>query len=349
VKSFERELGPLSDPYSPVSNVEIAGLESSDLIDSLEIMVLIREAEVAIGELSEKKLTNTPCHLAIGQEGVAAGVCSQLSKEDRLFGTHRSHSQYIAMGCPVEELIAEVMGKATGCSNGMGGSMHLTGLANGFAGSVPIVGGTMSIAVGAGFAAKLDGSDSVGVCFFGDGSTEEGTFHESLNLAILYEIPVLFVCENNFYSSHMDIIERQPSDRMARFPEAHKINTRVVDGNDVPAVMRATQDLLKAMRRGDGPGFLEAVTYRWRGHVGPDENIDVGVRRSQADIDAWKKRDPIERLKNALVGANKLTEVDYQLMFSQIKDRLSAATDAAIKAPYPTEQLLHGIVYVEDS
>ncbi|MGY8986141.1 MAG: thiamine pyrophosphate-dependent dehydrogenase E1 component subunit alpha [Sphingomonadales bacterium] len=349
MKKFYKELGDLSNPHSPVSEICIDGQDVAQLTKCLDDMILIREAEVAIADMSVAKMMGTPCHLAIGQEGVAAGVCSQLTADDLLFGTHRSHSQFLAMGCPVNELMAEILGKVTGCSKGMGGSMHLTGVEHGFGGSVPIVGGTISIAVGAGLAAKLDGKGNVGVCFFGDGSTEEGTFHESLNLAVLYDLPVLFVCENNFYSSHMDVEERQPSDRMARFAEAHKINTRVVDGNDVPAVIKATQELLEKTRNGEGPGFLEAVTYRWRGHVGPDENIDVGVRRSQEDIDAWKKRDPIARLKNALIKASHLSQDDFQKMEANVDSKIKAAIEAAQKALQPSEKLLHDIVYVENN
>lgn len=345
MSTFHRELGDLADPFSNITPVVVDGLELGLLVEALRKMFLIRKAEIAIADLYEAGETRTPCHLAIGQEGVAAGVCAMLNADDALYGTHRSHSQFLAMDCPVDQLIAEVMGKETGCSKGFGGSMHLTGVEYGFGGSVPIVGGTISIAVGAAFAKKLDGGSSVGVCFFGDGATEEGTFHESLNLAALYKAPAIFVCENNLYSSHMDVVDRQLSDRMARFAEAHKVNTEVVDGNNVPEVMRAMSRLLEVSRNGGGPGFLEAVTYRWRGHVGPDENIDVGVRRSEQDVQAWKKRDPIARLESALIAAELISASDARKMEAKVDQEIASAIDAARLAVAPSAELLLGLVY----
>src|SRR5690606_8272404 len=162
---------------------------------------------------------------------------------------------------------------STGCSKGMGGSMHLYAKEHGFWGSVPIVGATISMAVGAGLAAQMDKPDrkdmDVGVAYFGDGAAEEGVLHESLNFAAKFKVPVIFVCENNLFSSHLHILLRQPKDKVARYAESHDVNVEVVDGNDIEAVSKAAKRLVDAARNGEGPGFLEAVTYRWRGHVGP--------------------------------------------------------------------------------
>ncbi len=182
-----------------------------------------------------------------------------------------------------------MLGKADGTSKGMGGSMHLYGEDVGFMGSVPLVGATIPLAVGAGLAAKLDGRGAIGVTYFGDGATEEGVFHESMNLAATFSLPVLFVCENNLFSSHLYITQRQPSDRIARYGEAHRMATVTIDGNDVAGVARTTAALIKDIRAGKGPALIEAITYRHRGHVGPKDDIDVGVQRSVADVNRWKQ------------------------------------------------------------
>ncbi len=243
----------------------------------LESMIAIRSAEERLGRMVEDGEIVCPVHLAVGQEAVPVGVSHHLTPDDRIFGAHRSHGHYLALGGDVYRLIAEALGRADGCSGGMGGSMHLYAPEVGFMGSVPIVAATVPVAVGAALAAKKDGNGAVAVSYIGDGAVEEGAVHESLNLASHMKLPVLFVCENNLYASHMDIAQRQPNDRTARFAEAAGIDALVIDGNSVTDVAAAAGHLIAAARRGDGPGYLEAVTYRWRGHVGPDENVDVGL------------------------------------------------------------------------
>ncbi|MCC7257969.1 MAG: thiamine pyrophosphate-dependent dehydrogenase E1 component subunit alpha [Gammaproteobacteria bacterium] len=308
-------------------------------------MLVIRHTEDQIGRLVVEGLARTPCHLGIGQEAVAVGVATRLRATDRAFGNHRSHSHFLALGGSPESLIAEVLGKASGASRGMGGSMHLFGRDVGFHGSVPIVGATIPIAVGAGLAAKLDGGDSVAVAFFGDGATEEGVFHESMNLAVVSDLPVLFVCENNLFSSHLDIEFRQPSDRIGRYADAHRMRTLTVDGNDVLAVEAAAATLVEAARRGEGPALLEAVTYRFRGHVGPNEDLDVGVHRRMADVQAWKQRCPIRRLRDGLVAAGVLSGEDFAAMEREVVTDIGQAVGLARSAPYPDVSALHDLVY----
>lgn len=283
--------------HQPI-NLSARSLEWAQSV--LRDMLLIRKVEEEIASLYINGDIKTPIHLAIGQEAVAVGVSCNLNNSDRVFSGHRSHAHYIALGAPVDKLMSELMGKATGASAGMGGSMHLFAPEVGFHGSVPIVGATIPIAVGAGMACSMDKSKSVAVCYFGDGACEEGVLHESLNLAKVMNLPVLFVCENNLYSSHLDINLRQPSDSVARFADAHLVPAKVVDGNDVVAVADASAELIANARDGNGPGFLEAVTFRWRGHVGPEEDVDVGVQRSITELTEWKKRDPIGRLTDSL-------------------------------------------------
>jgi pyruvate dehydrogenase E1 component alpha subunit len=236
------------------------------------------------------------------------------------------------------------MGKDTGASRGMGGSMHLADRAHGLMGTVPIVGATIPMAVGAGLAARLDGRGDVAVSFFGDGATEEGSFHESMNLAATMRLPVLFVCENNLFSSHLHISLRQPADSTARYAEAHRIPAWRVDGNDVVAVARATGEAVVAMRAGAGPGFLEAATYRWRGHVGPREDEDVGVRRKD-DLHLWKGRDPVRRLLDALVALGDLAPAALERFEAEARGEVDSACHQAELDPFPPPESLLSRVY----
>lgn len=339
------ELGDLSDPGKLTDALELGDEAPSVLLNSLAKMLEIRLAEEAIGELVVSGEAKCPCHLAIGQEAVPVGVSRSLRRTDRVFGNHRSHGQYLALGGDLGKLIAEILGRNTGASRGLGGSMHLFAGEQGFLGSVPIVAGTVPLAVGAALAAKADGKGDVGVAYFGDGACEEGVVHESLNLAACYDLPVLFVCENNLFSSHMDIALRQPSDRMARFAEAHKVAAEVVDGNDVLAVGRAAARLVARARAGEGPGFLEAVTYRWRGHVGPREDVDVGLRRSSEELAAWKRRDPIRRLADALVARGVSTRRELDALDAKLRSMVADAVERARAAPWPAEAMLLDYVY----
>lgn len=344
---FVSELGSLADPSCYTEPLELSGCAPEILLEHLESMVRIRTVEEAIGDLVEGGEARCPCHLGIGQEAVAVGVSAHLNSGDRVFSGHRSHSHFLALGGDVTGLISEVLGKATGSSRGMGGSQHLLAADRGFMGSVPIVAATIPVAVGAALAAKMDGEGQVAVTYFGDGAAEEGVVHESLNLASKFSLPVLFVCENNLYSSHLDIRLRQPSDRVARFAEAHRMPFRVVDGNDVVCVSKVAEALISELRDGDGPAFIEAVTYRWRGHVGPDENIDVGLRRKREDLAAWKRRDPVGRLKASLIREGLLTEARFQDLVAELKTETATAVAAARAAPYPDKAALLDYVYKE--
>jgi acetoin:2,6-dichlorophenolindophenol oxidoreductase subunit alpha len=341
-------LRPVSDLGGLANPADERYLQDSDatayapdvMLGFLRRMYLIRRVEEQIAEWVEAGLARCPCHLGIGQEAVAVGIAHELRPTDRLFGNHRSHAHYLAAGGGVFELLAEVLGRDAGCSRGMGGSMHLFCAERGFLGSVPIVAATIPIAVGAALAAKMDGGDDIAVAYFGDGASEEGVLHESLNLARIYELPVLFVCENNLFSSHLDIGLRQPSDRIARFAEAHRITANVVDGNDVPTVARATTGLMHTLRQLRQPAFLELVTYRWRGHVGPKEDVDVGVRRSLADLNAWKARDPIARLERGLLAAGLATATSLGELKDSVRAEVLDCAGRARAAPPPPESAL---------
>ncbi|SVD41419.1 uncharacterized protein METZ01_LOCUS394273, partial [marine metagenome] len=265
-------LDGLGDPNLFHDPIDISEFPVDYYVDALERMKLIRKAEEILGENVENGNIKCPCHLSIGQEAIPVGISKFLTKDDYVFGNHRSHGHYLSLTDDVHSLFAETLGKVTGSSKGMGGSMHVIAKEKGFHGSVPIVSGTIPISVGAGLTSKIKNEDTISVSYFGDGTVEEGTFHESLNLASFYNLPVLFVCENNLFSSHMHINERQPFDSVARFANPHRITNVTIDGNDLNEVFNVAEEAISKLRNGEGPFFLEAVTYRWRGHVGPNEN-----------------------------------------------------------------------------
>lgn len=338
-------LKDLSNPKMFQGAIEILGCEAESLMSSLEMMYRIRFVEEHIALGRKEGLIGGPVHLGSGQEAVAVGVASLLRKTDRVFGAHRSHSHILSQGASVHKLFAEVLGKNTGLSKGMGGSMHLTDIDNGFFGSTPIVAGTVSLAVGAAMAAKLQGVDDIGVAYFGDGAVEEGTVHESMNFAKITKSPVLFIVENNLLSSHMHMSERQPVLSTARFAKAHDMEFEIVDGNDVVAVEKATERLVKLCRSGNGPAFLEVITYRYFGHVDWRDDIDVGINRSIGELNEWKKRDPIKRLVKSLLHNNICTAEEISNIENKIMEEIDVAWQTAISDEFPPASALLERVY----
>ena len=338
------ELGDFINPLKYQDPLNIEGMNPTQLKKYLIQMTLIRKVEQKLARERANGSIGGPVHLGVGQEAVAVGVSAHLRSTDRVFGAHRSHSHVLALGCSVHGLFAEVLGKETGLSKGMGGSMHLWDQPNGFYGSVPIVAGTVPLAVGAGLAAKMQRTGDIGVAYFGDGAIEEGGVHESLNLARVLDVPVLFVVENNLFASHMHISLRQPTNSVARFAEANDIPYAIVDGNDVSAVERAAGHLIEQSRSGKGPGFLEAITYRWYGHVDWREDIDVGVERSEVDVENWRGRDPIRRLREPMLTSGVWTEAD-DAELSAMDPMIETAWTTAMNDPYPAAETLLNRVY----
>ncbi|WP_341908118.1 thiamine pyrophosphate-dependent dehydrogenase E1 component subunit alpha [Polaromonas sp. YR568] len=328
-------LGHLADPNRNQQPIDVRGQDTDALIEQLRMMLLIRLAERCLADGRRERLIGGPVHLGVGQEAVAVGVAAELRKTDRVFGAHRSHSHVLSMGSSLRRLFAEVLGKDTGLSRGMGGSMHLWDQPNGFYGSVPIVSGTVPLAVGAALAAKMQGGGDIGVAYLGDGAVEEGVVHESLNLARMLNAPALFVVENNLFASHMHISLRQPREATARFAAANDIPYEIVDGNDVVQVRAAAARFIDRARAGGGPGFLEAVTYRWYGHVDWREDIDVGVNRSAEYVDAWRKRDPVARLMAGLQSAGLMDNASLKEMEAVLAAEVATAWQLAQNDPYP--------------
>jgi TPP-dependent pyruvate/acetoin dehydrogenase alpha subunit len=337
-----------SNLFNPKKFQEPISLEGYDdrlLKKALSSMILIRKTEQQLALAKKKGLIGGPIHLGVGQEAIAVGVSQNLKKTDKIFGNHRSHSHLLAQNANIYKLFAEVLCKQTGFSKGMGGSMHLFDQSNGFYGSTPIVAGTVSLAVGAALAAKMQDLKDIGVSYIGDGAVEEGVVHECFNLAKILNLPILFVIENNLFASHMHISLRQPSETTSRFADSNHIPYKLIDGNDLVEVFKNSKQLIDNMRNGKGPAILELVTYRWYGHVDWREDIDVGVARSMEDIKNWKARDPIYRLSQSMIHSKIWTEEEESELGKRIDKEIQIAWDKAINDPYPSKDSILEFVY----
>lgn len=297
-------------------------------------MVRIRRIEEVIAERYGEQQMRCPVHLSIGQEAAAVGVCRGLRPDDLVFSTHRCHAHYLAKGGSLPAMLAEIHGKATGCIGGRGGSMHLQDPDVGLVASIPIVGGSIPLAVGSALADALDHRDRVSVCFFGDATVEEGVFHESANFAALRSLPVLFVCENNLYSVYTPLHERQPDRPIENLAKAHSIATFHVDGNDVDAVLAATEQAAAAARAGRGPSFLLLDTYRWREHCGPNFDNHIGYR-TEAEYQHWRLGDPIERLRRSLAENGLDMSAEEAAITERARLEIDAAFLFAEQSPLP--------------
>jgi TPP-dependent pyruvate/acetoin dehydrogenase alpha subunit len=342
---MKNDLKELSNPEKYHDPISVNNQGMGVLEKMLSTMLIIRKTEQQLALGRKNGSIGGPVHLGAGQEAIAVGVSHNLQKTDRVFGAHRSHSHLLALNPDFYRLFAEVLGRETGFSKGMGGSMHLYDQPNGFYGSVPIVAGTVALAVGAAMAAKLQKTDDIGVAYIGDGAVEEGVVHESFNLAKMQNAPMLFVIENNLFASHMHISLRQPSDSISRFAVANDIPYKLVDGNDVVAVSEAARELIGDIRTGKGPRLLELVTYRWYGHVDWRDDVDVGVDRSLDDIENWKARDPISRLSRAMIQANIWSKEQEVELHTKIDKEIEVAWLRAMNDPYPSSDVTLKYVY----
>ena len=290
-----------------------------------------------------------PVHLYSGEEAVAAGICAAISEEDYVFGTHRSHGHLLAKGGGVERLFGEVFGKIHGCSRGRGGSMHVIEPSKGLAGAVPIVAGTISLALGAALASSIKKEGRVAVSFFGDGATGEGVLYESLNFAALKKLPILFVCENNQYSTHMPIRECRPDVRIFEIGRPFGILSYQVDGNNVLRVYETAKRAVELCRNGEGPTFVECLTYRLRGHVGPDDNIQgthTDIRPTD-EVEEWRKRDPIDNFEKYLLENEILLESEIEEIKREIEKEVEEAHKFVKRSPYPHVSELTKYVFKE--
>lgn len=307
---------------------------SLGLPDLYYSMLRIRRVEEALADRYREQQMRCPMHLCIGQEAVAAGVCGALQADDVVFSNHRAHGHYLAKGGDLPRMIAELYGRAGGCCAGRGGSMHLIDRAAGFMGSTPIVGGTVPLAVGAAWAARLRGEDRVSVVFFGDGCFEEGVVHESLNFAALHRLPVVFVCENNGYSVYTSLAQRQPDRAIHELAAAHGLQSQCGDGNDVTGVHERALQAVAAARAGLGPQFLEFITHRWREHCGPNMDDELGYRQA-GELAYWQARCPLRQAGTRLQQQGLIDAHGLEQMELDVDAELNAAFRFALQSPLP--------------
>jgi len=310
-------------------------------------MKRIRLCEESLVEPIIKGEMKGPVHLYTGEEAIATGVCAALSRKDYVFGTHRSHGHYLAKGGTLQKLIAEIYGKETGCSKGRGGSMHIIDPKKGMLGAAPIVAGTISLAVGAALASKIKGEQRVSVSFFGDGATGEGVLYESLNFAALKKLPVIFACENNLYSTHLPIRECRPGKHIFGIGIPFGIMSFQVDGNDVLKVYETTKKAVEICKKNRGPVFIEFMTYRLRGHVGADDNVQ-GTHtdiRPKEEIARWRKKDPIMKFERFLLKKKIFKKEELERIKKKLKDELQDAHIFAKNSPYPNPEELKKYVF----
>lgn len=304
----------------------------------LYTMKRIRFVEETIAKRYSEGKMRCPTHLCTGQEAVAAGVCASLRTDDYVVSTHRAHGHYLAKGGSLNNMLAEIYGKATGCSSGKGGSMHIVDESVGFMGSTSIVGGTIPVGTGLGFSIMLNKTDQLSCVFLGDGATEEGVFYESLNFAILKRLPTLYICENNLYSVYSPLGVRQPAERsISEMVQSLGMASESSDGNDVIDVYIKAKYAVEYIRKGRGPFFLEFATYRWREHCGPNFDNDIGYR-TEAEFVSWKEKDPIVLMENKMKDGCLINNEEIQRMDALIESDINNAFSFAENSPYPLQE-----------
>ncbi len=305
----------------------------------------IRLIEERLKDLYAEQEMRCPTHFSIGQEAVAAGVCVHLTQEELVTSAHRSHAHYLAKGGDLKAMVAELYGKVTGCAAGKGGSMHLIDLPAGFLGAVPLVGSTIAIGVGAALSSVLQGEPRLIVIFFGDGATETGVFHESLNFAAIHRLPVVMICENNFYSVLTPLECRLPNGlEVYQRAQAHGVLSLQGDGNDADDVYALAGEAIAHARRGRGPVFVEFKTYRWLEHCGPNEDLSIGYRQP-GEFESWVARDPVKLYTSRLQERGIVTDAEIAAMARAIAAEIDEAVAFAKASPFPTRDQLTAHVY----
>jgi len=306
-------------------------LTREKLVEMYRKMFEIRSFEEKVFELYSQNLVPGTIHLYGGEEAVAVGVCSNLRKDDYITSTHRGHGHCIAKGAEPKRIMAEILGKQTGYCKGKGGSMHIADFSVGMLGATAVVGAGIPIAMGAGLSIKLRGTDQVVACFFGDGASNQGTFHEAINMAAIWKLPVIFVCENNLYAmgtrQSIVMLIQNIADRAV----AYGISGVTVDGNDVLAVYEATRKAVESARKGEGPTLIECKTYRHKGH----SRIDPAKYRPEEEVEEWLRKDPINRFKERLLHTNVITEAEIQEIEKEILTEIEETAKFAMESPYP--------------
>ena len=310
---------------------DISGIEEKTLIYLFEKMLEIRRFEEKVWDLFGRNLIPGTLHLYIGEEATAVGVCANLRDDDYITSTHRGHGHCIAKGARIDKMMAELLGKKTGYCKGKGGSMHVADASVGILGATAVVGSGIPIAVGAGLSCKLRKTDQVVACFFGDGASNNGTFHESLNMAAIWKLPVIFVCENNLYAMGTRISNVTAIDNMAQRAIAYGMPGVTVDGNDAVTVFQAAGRAVERARKGEGPTLLECQTYRHKGH----SRFDPATYRPEEEVEEWMKKDPIMRLRKKLIQQQVLSEDEANEIDKRIIAKVGQAAEFALESSYP--------------
>lgn len=321
-------------------------IEKGHLIEIYENMNRMRMFETKAVELFQQGLVTGSMHLYIGEEAIAATVGVLLRKDDYITSTHRGHGHCIAKGARTDRMMAELLGRSTGYCRGKGGSMHIADFDIGILGANGIVAGGTSIAVGAGITSKImKKNDCVTVCFFGEGATNEGIFHESLNLAAIWKLPVIFLCENNLYQVFTSVKESCSIQDISVRSASYGIPGVSIDGNDVLELYDTVGKAIDRARSGEGPMLIEAKTYRWDGHYTGDGYAKGGYRTVE-EIEEWKKKDPIKKLKEHLLSEKNATEDQLDEIINRLKAEIAQAVEFAVSSPWPEEdELLKDIYY----
>ena len=305
-----------------------------ELVPLLRTMWLIRSFEEKVSALYAAREIVGLLHLGIGQEAVAVGTCSMLRSDDYVFGGHRSHGHAIAKGADINRLMAEIAGRATGYCCGKGGSMHIVAMDAGFVTATGVVGGTIPLALGSAFAAKEKGKGQVAVVFFGDGAGQSGAFHESLNIASLWQLPVIFICENNGYAEFTPLSAHTRVERLARHAKTYGIPSSTVDGNDLIAVRAAVIRAIERARAGKGSVFVECLTHRLRGHY----EGDPAKYRELSQLAEWKKKDPIARFSRELKRRKAISDKEIEDVEREARDLVEKAAEFALASPWPASE-----------
>jgi TPP-dependent pyruvate/acetoin dehydrogenase alpha subunit len=321
-------------------------LDTERLLSLYRAMLKIRQTEEQLARLHAAGLIHGACHTYVGEEAIAVGVCAHLRDDDAVFSTHRGHGHALAKGVSSHELIAELLGRDTGVSRGRGGSMHIFSPEVGMMGTSGIVGPCILQATGAGYSFKLLKTDRVAVAFFGDGAVNNGAFHEGINLATIWKLPVLFVCENNLYATEVPFSYSAGNPHVGNRGPAYGLPSVTVDGNDVLAVYKAAEEAVQRARAGEGPTLIEGRTYRTRAH---SEGMRDGGYRSQEEVNAWKARDPITLYREHLLREEEAGEVELVAIETEVQAMVADADQFARQSPWPDPSTATTHVYSEAS
>lgn len=315
------------------STAGASNLSREQLIAMYRSMVLIRRMEETLADLVMTGDIPGPAHLSLGQEAVAVGMCANLKDSDRITSTHRGHGHFLAKGGDPKAFMAEIFGRATGVCAGKGGSMHVADVAHGILGANAVVGSGLPIAAGAALAAQLEGKGAVAVAFFGDGAANQGVFQETLNIAALWKLPLILMCENNGWSEYSPT-KTVTAGRIVDRGKAFGIAAESVDGNDVLAVYHAANVAVRRARAREGPTLIEGLTYRTSGHTATEAAF-IAPYRAQAEVDSWKARDPIPRFADCLLKETNVRQDELAKVREEIEATINAAYEFVLQSPMP--------------